>query len=389
MSLKQSTLVQYRFYIAEKGLAPLANDANAYLQKIDPGRPLLEVQTIKNGLAQVQDMGGRVPLCDAEDKLDADHAVIAHFYRDTYILELIANAKRETEWKRLNESLRFDNAASSLGKTILLFLGEVPHRIGPSDKDEVLQSCRNMGISNPLLWWCLLEAGFFVQLSNTEFALVSPEKSEEEVEDFALNIFPRMMMYQLKASFQKAQYDYLAGLMEGKEIDQQPGMTEQEASEWQRHRGIIPAIERETNEAVVFVTEEKAKIQTIGSREARELTLKLRNLRLSYARLAKAMSDAEMMLDTVCVNIKNYLDLTERLNVKKAGGLIANNQRIQENMRETLSHSLLRHKAAVERTRNVLDALSEYAQELRDLQSQEEVRLQSIQTSLIAAIASL
>ena len=56
---------------------------------------------------------------------------------------------------------------------------------------------------------------------------------------------------------------------------------------------------------------------------------------------------------------------------------------------ETLSYQMFSHKAVVERTKAVLEALNEHAQELRDLQSQEEVRLQSVQTSLIAAIASL
>ena len=159
--------------------------------------------------------------------------------------------------------------------------------------------------------------------------------------------------------------------------------------EWERHRGVIPALETETNEAVAFVTENEAAIRTIGSREAQELTRRLRRLRLSYARLAKAVSDADRMRDTVFVNIKNYLDLIDQLKVEEDGGFISTTRRIQEVTRETLSHEMFRHKAVIERTQTVLAALNEHAQELRDLQAQEEARLQSVQTSLIAAIASL
>jgi hypothetical protein len=71
------------------------------------------------------------------------------------------------------------------------------------------------------------------------------------------------------------------------------------------------------------------------------------------------------------------------------GGFISTIHRVLEITMETLSYQMFSHKAVVERTKAVLEALNEHAQELRDLQAQEEVRLQSIQTSLIAAIASL
>jgi hypothetical protein len=177
--------------------------------------------------------------------------------------------------------------------------------------------------------------------------------------------------------------------MNGKESQPPHGLSQEESKEWERHRGVIPTLETETNEAVAFITENEAAIRIIGSREAHELIRMLRHLRLNYARLAKAVSDADRMRDTIFVNIKNYLDLIARLKVNEDGGFISTTCRVQEVRRETLSHEMSRHRGVVERTQAVLAALNEHAQELRDLQAQEEARLQSVQTSLIATIASL
>ncbi len=390
MRFKQCALVQYRFYLAENGLAPLVGDANAYLRKIGCDGQEVDEQKLEGAVAKFGETGGRAPIQSVENKCDADHAVVAHVYHDTHILQLIANAKRGVGWERLNQTLRCCDMANGIGEA-LLFQGMYDN--ASALKDDVLKGCDNLArllsIGAPSLRWCHLEAGYFVQLSDAVFTLASPQKAQTAADDFVLETFPRLMMYLFKARYQKEQYDCLIAWMNGEESQPPPGLSQEESKEWQRHYRVIPALESETNEAVAFVTENEAAIRTIGSREAQELIRRLRRLRLSYARLAKAVSDADRMRDTVFVNIKNCLDLIERLKVKEDGGFISTTRRVQEVTRETLSHEMSRHRGVVERTQTVLAALNEHAQELRDLQAQEEARLQSVQTSLIAAIASL
>jgi hypothetical protein len=328
-------------------------------------------------------------ILSVEDKCGADHVVVAHFYHDTYILQLIANAKRGVGWEQLNRTLRCGDTTNGIGEA-LLFLGEYDQSKAQKD---VLNGCSelacSLGIKDSSLRWCRLEAGYLVQLSDAVFVLASPSGAQEATDDFALETFPRLMMYLSKARFQKKQYDCLLEWMNGEESQPPSGLSQEESKEWERHRGIIPTLETETNEAVAFITENEAAIRIIGSREAQELIRMLRHLRLNYARLAKAVSDADRMRDTIFVNIKNYLDLIARLKVNEDGGFISTTCRVQEVRRETLSHEMSRHRGVVERTQAVLAALNEHAQELRDLQAQEEARLQSVQTSLIATIASL
>lgn len=389
MRFNRCALVQYRFYLAENGLAPLVEDAKAYLSKIGCYGQGVDEQRLEQALAKFGETERREPIPLVKDKCDADHEVVARFYHDTYILRLIANAKRGVGWERLNRTLRCCDTANGIGEA-LLFQGEYDQSKVQKD---VLNGCSelacSLGIKDSSLRWCRLEAGYLVQLSDAVFVLASPSGAQEATDDFALKTFPRLMMYLSKARFQKEQYDCLLAWMNGKESQPPPNLSPEELEEWERHRGVIPALETETNEAVAFVTENEAAIRTIGSREAQELIRRLRRLRLSYARLAKAVSDADRMRDTVFVNIKNYLDLIDQLKVEEDGGFISTTRRIQEVTRETLSHEMFRHKAVVERTQTVLAALNEHAQELRDLQAQEEARLQSVQTSLIAAIASL
>jgi hypothetical protein len=389
MRFNQCAFVQYRFYLAENGLAPLVEDAKAYLCKIGCDGQEVDERKVENAAAQFGERGGRVPIQSVENKCGADHVVVAHFYHDTHILQLIANAKCGVGWERLNRTLRCCDMANGIGEA-LLFQGEYDQS---KVQEDILNGCSklacSLGIEAPSLRWCRLEAGYLVQLSDTVFVLASPKGVQKAADDFVLQTFPRLMMYLFKARFQKEQYDCLLALMNGEESQPPPHLSPEELEEWERHRGVIPALETETNEAVAFVTENEAAIRTIGSREAQELIRRLRRLRLSYARLAKAVSDADMMRDSVFVNIKNYLDLIDQLKVEEDGGFISTTRRIQEVTRETLSHEMLRHKVVVERTQTVLAALNEHAQELRDLQAQEEARLQSVQTSLIAAIASL
>jgi hypothetical protein len=389
MRFNRCALVQYRFYLAENGLAPLVEDAKAYLCKIGCDGQGVDEQRLEQDLAKLGETGGRVPIQPVKDKCGADHVVVAHFYHDTYILQLIANAKRGVGWERLNKNLRCCDTTNGIGEA-LLFLGEYDQS---KAQEDVLNGCSelacSLGIKDSSLRWCRLEAGYLVQLSNQVFVLASPQGAQEATDDFALETFPRLMMYLSKARFQKEQYDCLLAWMNGKESQPPPGLSQEESKEWERHRGIIPTLETETNEAVAFITENEAAIRTIGSREAQELIQMLRHLRLNYARLAKAVSDADRMRDTIFVNIKNYLDLIARLKVNEDGGFISTTCRVQEGNRETLSHQMSRHRGVVERTQAVLAALNEHAQELRDLQAQEEARLQSVQTSLIAAIASL
>lgn len=389
MLFKQCALVQYRFYLAENGLAPLVSDANAYLQKIGCDSQAVDEQELEGAIAQFRERGGRAPIQSVENICNANHMLVAHFYHDVYILQLIANAKRGVGWERLNQTLRCTNAGDGIGEA-LLFQGVYDTS---ASKDEVLKACndlaRSLGAKECLLRWCLLDAGYFVQLSDTEFVLASPERAQEAVDTFALETFPRFAMYLFKAHWQKEQYDYLIAWMNGEEETPPDGLSQEERGEWKRYRGIIPDLEAETNEAVAFVTENEAAIRVIGSREAQKLIGRIQRLRLSYARLAKAVSDADRMRDTIFANIKNCLDLIDRLGVKEDGGFIYNTRHVLEVTRETLSHELSRYRAVVERTQAVLVALNEHAQELRDLQSQEEARLQSIQASFIAAIASL
>lgn len=391
MRFKQCALVQYHFYLAENGLAPLVSDANAYLQRIGCGGQAVDEQKLQEALAGVAETGGRAPIQLIENKCDADHVLVAHFYHDTYILQLIANAKGGVGWEQLNQTLRCADAADGIGEA-LLFQGEYDESAMKA-WDDVLEGCRNLacslGIKDSSLRWCRLSAGCFVQLSNTEFVLASPEGAQGATDKFALETFPLLMMYLFKARFQKEQYDCLIRWMNGEETQSPLGLSQGELEEWERHRGVIPDLETEANEAVAFITKNEVAIRTIGSREAQELIRRLGRLRLNYARLAKAVSDADRMRDAIFVNIKNCLNLIERLEVKEDGGLISTICRVLEMTKETLSHELLRHKAVVERTQSVLAALNEHAQELRDLQAQEEARLQSVQTSLIAAIASL
>jgi hypothetical protein len=44
-------------------------------------------------------------ILSVEDKCGADHVVVAHFYHDTYILQLIANAKRGVGWEQIEQEL--------------------------------------------------------------------------------------------------------------------------------------------------------------------------------------------------------------------------------------------------------------------------------------------
>jgi uncharacterized coiled-coil protein SlyX len=389
MRFNQCALVQYRFYLVENGLAPLVRDANAYLRKIGCDGQEVDEQRLKEALANLGETGGRQCIQSVENKCDADHVVVVHVYHDTYILQLIANAKQGVGWKRLNQTLQCCGIADGIGEA-LLFQGVYDES---KTREDVLNGCgnlaRSLGIRASSLKWCRLDAGYFVQLSDTDFVLASPQQAQTATDKFVLQTFPQLMMQFFKARFQKEQYDYLLALMNGKEIQPPPNLSPEELEEWKRHCGVIPALEAETNETVAFVTENEAAIRIIGSREAQELIGRLQHLRLSYARLAKAVSDADRMRDSIFVNIKNYLNLIEQLEVKEDGGFISATRRIQEVTRETLSHELLRHRAIVERTQTVLAALNEHAQELRDLQAQEEARLQSMQTSLIAAIASL
>jgi len=393
--IKKCTLVQYRFYLAEDGLEPLVKDANAYLYKVGCGGTEITEQQLKEALSWLGKAGGRVPIHSVL-KLKADHVMIAHSYHETLILHLIANSKSGAGWKRLNETFRCDTSTNGIGDA-LLFQGSYDRSETPLK--DILDKCRklkcSLGIRDSLLRWCRLDAGFLVQLSDTVFVLASPQGAQEAVDNFALENFPKLMTYFLKARFQEKQYNYLLNLMSdaSQEREQNRGTSpvgsSRESEEWERHRGIVPTIQIQTNEAVVFVTENEAAIRIIGSKEARELIRKLRQLRLSYARLAKAVSDADKMRETVFVNIRNYRDCLSKLKVVEDGGFISTIHRVLEITMETLSYQMFSHKAVVERTKAVLEALNKHAQELRDLQSQEEVRLQSIQTSLIAAIASL
>lgn len=391
MRFKKCALVQYRFYLAENGLASLVRDANAYLQKIGCGGQAVDEQQLEEAIAGFGEGGGRAPIQSVVmDGCDADHGLVVHFYHDTYILQIVTNAKHDANWEQLNQNFRCANTTSGIGEAVL-FQGEYDKS---QARENVLNGCRDLahslGIKAPSLRWCLLEAGYFVQLSDSEFVLASPEGAQEAVDTFVLETFPQLMMYLFKAYWQKKQYEYLIAWMNGKESQQPIGLSQKELAEWERHHRVIPDLEAETNEAVAFVTENEAAIRIIGSREAQELIKRLGRLRLSYARLAKAISDAGRMSDTVFVNIKNCLNLIEQhLRVKEDGEFISYIHHVLEITKETLLHELSRHRAIVERTQAVLAALNEHAQELRDLQAQEEARLQSIQTSLIAAIASL
>lgn len=396
MYFKNCALVQYHLYLAEDGLAPLIEDANAYLQRIGCDGQAVDEQKLKEIIEKFGEGGGHTPIQSVKDKCDADHVLIVHFYHDTYILQIVTNAKRGANWEQLNQNFRCANTTSGIGKEVpfqkaVLFQGEYDKS---QARKNVLNGCRDLahslGIKAPSLRWCLLDAGYFVQLSDTEFVLASPEGAQEAViSTFALETFPRFAMYLFKAHWQKEQYDYLIAWMNGEEETPPDGLSQEERGEWKRYRGIIPDLEAETNEAVAFVTKNEAAIRVIGSREAQKLIGRIQRLRLSYARLAKAVSDADRMRDTIFANIKNCLDLIDRLGVKEDGGFIYNTRHVLEVTRETLSHELSRYRAVVERTQAVLVALNEHAQELRDLQSQEEARLQSIQASFIAAIASL
>ncbi|MEN3331585.1 MAG: hypothetical protein V7641_950 [Blastocatellia bacterium] len=386
MQFKQPTLVQYRFYHASRGIEPLINDARSYLCRIGKSGSAIGPQSVAASLASLRGGDGHAPLCDTVSASDADHALLIHFYHDTYVLQMIAIANKETDWDRL-KALRGDNEPRQLGPPILLFQGDVATPLVFQGKEGILQAFRQMGQPEPTLW-CRMEAGYLIQLNDNELVMISTATREQAVSDFALSLFPRLMMYQLKASFQKTQLDYLVALMEGRET-QQPHLSEPEVIEWQQHIGIVPDLEVETNQAVAFITEAQIELQIIGSKAARTLTNKLRRLRIGYARLAKATSDAEMMADTVNINIKNYSDILERLEVREDGGWRSKYHRMQEHLRESVAHTLMRHKTLAERTRNALAALNEQAQELRDLQAQDEIRLQSAQASLLAAIASL
>lgn len=395
MRIKKCAFVQYRFYLAEDGLEPLVKDANAYLHKVGCGEIEIAEQQLKEALSELGKAGGRVPI-HSVSKPKEDHVMVAHSYHDTFILQLVANSKSGAGWKRLNEIFRCDAATNGIGDA-LLFQGNYDHSETPLK--DILDKCRklkcSLDIRDSLLRWCRLDAGFLIQLSDAVFVLASPQGAQEAVDNFALETFPQLMMYFLKARFQEKQYNHLLTLMNeaSQEREQNCGTSpvgsSRESEEWERHRGIVPAIQIQTNEAVAFVTENEAAIRIIGSKEALELTRKLRQLRLSYARLAKAVSDADKMRETVFVNIRNYCDCLSKLKVVEDGSFISTIHRVLEITIETLSYQMFSHTAVVERTKAVLEALNEHAQELRDLQSQEEVRLQSVQTSLIAAIASL
>jgi len=388
--IKKCAFVQYRFYLAKDGLEPLVKDANAYLHKIGCEGVEIDEQQLKKDLARLGEAEGRVPIHSAMHKRDANHVMIVHSYHDTLILQLIANAKRGVGWERLNKAFRYSSTVNRIGEA-LLFQGE--HNQPELPKRVLDNKCRTIarsfGIRDPLLRWCRLDIGYLVQLSDTVFILASPKEVRKAIHNFVLEIFPQLMMYRFKASFQQDQLNHLVAFMNGKESQLPPSLSSEELEEWKRHSGLIPDLEIDTNEAVTFVTENETAIRIIGSSESQELIRKLQRLRLNYARLAKAVSDADRMHHAIFVNIKNYRDLINQLKDEEDGGFILAIRRDLEIKEKTVSYQVSRHKAIVERTQTALAALSEHAQELRDLQSQEEVRLQSIQTSLIAAIASL
>lgn len=434
MCPKECSLIQYRFYLVDTCLEPLVRDANKYLSKMtEHGKHKVEAQRFREIFASLGEKWGYKPLLPEpiEDNCSAEHMIGVHYYHDIYILQLIANVNKCAEWEHLNQKLRFTeqtergpgdevqesgeneipapeaeaepstpNKVEREGRTsgeegyigeVLLFQGVYD---GTSySEDDVLRKCsdfaRELGEDTFLLRWCRLDAGYLVQLSDKEFVLVSPEGSQEAVDRFAMQSFPLLMMYLLKIRFQKKQYDHLIAWMKGQESDSPPELSEVELTEWKRYYSIIPTLEVEANEAVAFVTENEVAVRTIGSKEAKELIERLGRLRLSYARLTKAVSDAEQMCDAIFINIENYLELIGRLKIDKDGGFVDSASRTMRITRESLSHEMSRHRAVVKRTQDVLTALNEHAQELRDLQVQEEARLQSLQTSLIAAIASL
>jgi len=226
MRFNQCALVQYRFYLAENGLAPLIRDANAYLSKIGCDGQAVDEQKLEGIVAKFGERGGRAPIQWVENKCGADHVVVAHFYRDTYILQLIANTRRGVGWEKLNQLLRCSGTANGIGEA-LLFQGEYDQ--SKVLQKDILNGCSklacSLGIEVPLLRWCRLDAGYFVQLSDTEFALASPQGAQKAADDFVLQTFPRLMMYLSKARFQKEQYDCLLAWMNGKESQPPPNLS--------------------------------------------------------------------------------------------------------------------------------------------------------------------
>jgi hypothetical protein len=55
MRFNRCALVQYRFYLAENGLAPLVEDANAYLRKIGCDGQGVDEQRLEQDLAKLRE----------------------------------------------------------------------------------------------------------------------------------------------------------------------------------------------------------------------------------------------------------------------------------------------------------------------------------------------
>ena len=140
-----------------------------------------------------------------------------------------------------------------------------------------------------------------------------------------------------------------------------------------------------------FVALHAGHIRVAGSSEAETLRAHLTELRQTQVALAGPVLDAGRIADSMEVNLESYRQALDRCfadGEPAPGGLRERTLRACGNQLAEVQHSVHRARLVLERNATIRGVYTEQLQEIRSAQDQREARLQSLQTSLLAAIGS-
>jgi len=339
-----------------------------------------------DAIKELKPSGGRTGLARK-----GESALILHLWHGMWLLQLVVNLDGAV--CRAPSLTRVDY----LPESTVLLQGELSATTHPHPQPEAVATWATaylgLGSSVPIGWWGELPVGILVMLTAHRFVLASPGHPER-LERFVYEQLARYVIADAKVRQLYSEAESLYGLLRcGKSSDHAATdhvgkeAAKDTKEDIDRHHGLIPVIEDRANRALAL-TVTKPLVRKPGSRDADDLLHCLQQIRLDLARLGKASADAAQIEEAMIVDVANMMEDLDDLR-SSDGDFVSRTRRRMQRLLDTMAFWSARLDKTVARTEAVASALNELTVESRDLMEQDQVRLEGLQTSLIAAVGVL